>query len=236
MTLIDEFKTIGEWQDILSPVKDHIEELSERLEKERLEGHTIYPAQGDVFTALRLTQPRSISAVITGQDPYHGRKNGIPQAMGLAFSVPKNVPTPPSLKNIQKELHASLGIASSDHGDLSRWALEEGVLLINASLSVQEGIPASHSKFGWDKVTRRVLDFVNQQDRAVAFLAWGKHSHKLSDHITSTKHTVIKTSHPSPLGARKSGSDFVAFMGSGCFKKANEFLSENGSSPIDWKN
>jgi uracil-DNA glycosylase len=236
MTLLEELRQTGEWQDVLSPFLTELEHLSSVLERERSEGKVIYPEQGKLLNALIHTQPGSLSAVITGQDPYHGMKKGHAQAMGLAFSVPPEVPTPPSLKNIQKELSNSLRIMPSGRGDLSRWACEENVLLINASLSVIEGLPGSHAKIGWDIIVKAVIDAVNQQREPLVFLAWGKHSHKLSEHLTSDRHLIIKTSHPSPLGATKNGSDFTAFLGSNCFKKANQFLERNNRNPINWNN
>lgn len=236
MTLLEELETIGEWYDVLAPLKDELSEISIQLEREESEGRVIYPVSGNRLNALRHTQPGAISAVITGQDPYHGMKNGVPQAMGLSFSVPETVPAPPSLKNIQKELHSSLGVKPSNRGDLSRWAKEEGILLLNASLSVRESEPGSHAKIGWHKITQAILHAIDQQSAPVAFLAWGKHSHKLSEQLKNDRHCIIKTSHPSPLGARKSGNDFTAFLGSGCFAEANQFLAAQGRPEILWDN
>lgn len=236
MTILSELESIGEWKDVLSHLKDELSEISEYVERERAEGRVVYPEPGKVLTALRYSQPGRLSAVITGQDPYHGMKGGIPQAMGLAFSVPSDVRPPPSLKNIHKEIFNSVGIKPSGRGDLTRWAKDEGVLLLNTSLSVVEGLPGSHAKIGWSKITKAILDAANEQQQALAFLAWGKHSHKLSEHLSNSHHKVIKTSHPSPLGATKSGSDFVAFLGSNCFKEANDFLNKSARKVINWSN
>lgn len=201
--------------------------LSDFLEHQLDAGKTIYPAKKDWFKAFELTPLSSVRVVIIGQDPYHGEG----QAQGLSFSVPSNFPLPPSLKNIYKELYQNTYAPSS--GDLTRWA-EQGVLMLNAALTVEQGLAGSHAKKGWLEFTRDCLSAVNNQPSPVVFLAWGKFAHGLCNFVDQSKHCVIKTSHPSPLGATKSGSDFCAFLGSGCFAKVNLQLERWGKKPIDW--
>ncbi|HZI44939.1 MAG TPA: uracil-DNA glycosylase, partial [Ilumatobacter sp.] len=185
---------------------------------------TVYPSQPHVFSALSLTPPEHVRVVILGQDPYHGAG----QAHGLAFSVQPGVKPPPSLGNIFKELRADLGIAGPPGvGDLSAWA-RQGVLLLNAVLTVREAEPLSHRGKGWEAFTDAVLQTVSAAPEPVAFVLWGGHAQKKLPLIDSTRHTVIQSAHPSPLSAHN------GFFGSRPFSRANAALVAHGQQPIDW--
>ncbi|VAW88005.1 Uracil-DNA glycosylase, family 1, partial [hydrothermal vent metagenome] len=192
-------------------------------------GAVIYPPNDQWFNAFLFAPFDEIKVVIVGQDPYHGEG----QAHGLSFSVPDGVAIPPSLRNIYKELHRDLGINTPRSGNLEAWA-RQGVLLLNASLTVRAAEANSHSKQGWLKFTNACIRHINEQRQGVVFLAWGRFAHEVCSVVDSAKHCVIKTSHPSPLGASKTGRDFSAFLGSGCFSAANEYLSTQGKQTIDW--
>ena len=161
--------------------------------------------------------------MILGQDPYHGEG----QAHGLAFSVRKGVRLPPSLKNIYKEIEAEYGMKMPDHGELAGWA-QQGVLLLNATLTVQESNAGSHHKRGWEEFTDAIIRAVNEKRQHVVFMLWGSHAQKKGAFIDRKKHLVLEAPHPSPLSAHR------GFLGCGHFKKANEYLSRNGYQPIDW--
>lgn len=195
--------------------------LIEQIEEESLT-NTIYPSRENWFKALELTPLENVKVVLIGQDPYFNPN----QAMGLSFSVNKEVRKPPSLVNIYKELEAEYGKTMPSHGDLTSWA-KQGVLLINAILTVNAGNPLSHSKFGWQKFTDEVIKLLQTKDNIVYFLLGGN-AQKYESKITNKTHLILKTSHPSPL------SSYRGFLGSGIFKKANVFLEEKGIKPIDW--
>lgn len=179
----------------------------------------IYPPMGDIFNALRETPYEKVKAVILGQDPYH--QPG--QAHGMCFSVKKGVEPPPSLKNIFKELEAELGITPPDHGELTKWA-QEGVLLLNTVLTVRESAPASHRGKGWELLTDRVIQLLDQRPEPIVFLLWGSHARAKKELITNPQHLILEAAHPSPLSA------YNGFFGCGHFKRTNEFLKE----PINW--
>ncbi len=179
----------------------------------------IYPPMGDIFNALRETPYEKVKAVILGQDPYHGAG----QAHGMCFSVRKGVEPPPSLKNIFKELESELGITPPDHGELTKWA-REGVLLLNTVLTVREGAAASHRGQGWELLTDRIIELLNQRPEPIVFLLWGSHARAKKALITNPNHLILESAHPSPLSA------YNGFFGCDHFKKTNEFLKE----PIDW--
>ena len=221
-----------EWEEIFKKefAKDYIRSLYAFLEKEKLSDKILYPKEEDRFNAFKRTPLKNIKCVIIGQDPYHNEG----QATGLSFSVPSGVRPPPSLKNIQKELANNMNISTPNHGDLSKWS-DEGVLLLNASLTVESGNPGSHLKLGWIHFTKAILSAINEQCDRVVFLSWGSFAHDLTLDIDHTKHHVIKTTHPSPLGARKSSKSAPAFLGSQCFKKTNDWLIKNKKQPISWK-
>jgi uracil-DNA glycosylase len=201
--------------------------LRQFLTAEAAAGKRIFPDEADRFRALELTPLDRVRAVILGQDPYHGEG----QAHGLSFSVRPGVRPPPSLGNIYKELFADLGIARPGHGFLEQWA-EQGVLLLNAVLSVEAGKAASHQKRGWERFTDAVIRAVAAQPRPVVFLLWGAHAQKKAAFIEGIeqggRHLVLKAAHPSPLSAHN------GFLGCRHFSKANAFLEANGVAPIDW--
>lgn len=227
------------WKDILSA--DAITTgnlLAQKAMSERQKGKKIYPPQSEIFRAFDLTPPDTVKVVIIGQDPYHGPN----QANGLAFSVSNETNTPPSLQNIFKELNQSMNIPYDRlSNDLTRWA-EQGVLLMNSSLTVEESLPASHSQWGWGILTGAVLKACLLMPQPIVFLLWGAHAHNLMDKITNslTDRTVlankgqIRTTHPSPLSAARNTTKVPAFLGSGVFASANQFLIQNHVPPIDW--
>jgi len=209
--------------------KDYMLKLRDFLKSELQSGTVIYPPKAQWFNAFLTPAFDDIKVVIVGQDPYHGEG----QAHGLSFSVPDGIKIPPSLRNIYKELNRDLGMPIPDSGNLEAWA-KQGVLLLNASLTVRAGEANSHSKQGWLDFTHTCIEYINTQKQGVVFLAWGRFAHKVCEVVDTSKHCVIKTSHPSPLGASKSGQDFSAFMGSGCFNLANDYLTKVGKQTIDW--
>ena len=184
---------------------------------------TIYPPKENIFAALKNTSFEDVKVVIVGQDPYHGEG----EAMGLSFSVPNGIKLPPSLKNIYKELYDDLGIKPSLSGDLTKWT-KEGVLLLNATLTVVKDTPNSHSKLGWDRFTDYVIKKLNTKETPVVFILWGNFARSKKEFITNPKHLVIESAHPSPFSARN------GFFGSRPFSKTNEFLKKNGIKEIDW--
>ena len=193
------------------------------MENER-KVNTVYPQRGSVFTAFRVTPLDKVKVVVIGQDPYHGPG----QAHGLAFSVLKGQRIPPSLNNIYKELSTDLeGFRKPEHGCLLKWA-NQGVLLLNTILTVRKGEPGSHRDEGWEEFTTRAIREVNDLDRPVVFLLWGKHAQSKAMFVDSTKHTVLMAPHPSPMSAR------TGFFGCRHFSKANEALVASGQEPVDW--
>ena len=209
--------------------QDYMQRLNAFLESETEQGAVVYPPESQRFNAFVYTPFEDIRVVIVGQDPYHGEG----QAHGLSFSVPEGIKIPPSLRNIYKELHRDLGMAIPTSGDLTAWA-KQGVFLLNASLTVRASQANSHSKKGWLKFTNACIKHINDHKKGVVFLAWGRFAHEVCAQVDTAKHCVIKTSHPSPLGASKQGKDFAAFIGSGCFSQANAYLCKHGQQPIDW--
>lgn len=186
--------------------------------------YNIYPPGNLIFNAYNLTPIDNVKVVIIGQDPYHN----IGQAHGLCFSVNKNVDIPPSLKNIYKELQADLGIQPATHGNLEKWA-EQGVLLLNATLTVRAHQAGSHQKKGWETFTDATIKAVSQHQKKVVFLLWGRFAQQKEQLIDTTKHIILKAAHPSPLSAHN------GFLGCKHFSKTNEILIENNLTPIDWK-
>ncbi len=201
--------------------------LREFLLAEKAAGKRIFPKSDNWFRALDLTPLEQVRVVILGQDPYHGEG----QAHGLCFSVQPGVRTPPSLQNIYKEMEADLGIPRARHGFLEHWA-SQGVLLLNAVLTVQMGTAASHQGRGWERFTDAVIRLVNARPEPVVFLLWGSHAQKKAAFVDSIdkggRHLVLKAPHPSPLSAH------TGFLGCGHFSKANDFLTSRGMEPIDW--
>lgn len=184
----------------------------------------VYPAPGDELRALALTPPEAVRAVVLGQDPYHGAG----QAHGLAFSVPKGVPQPPSLRNIFRELADDLGIAPPTGGDLERWAAR-GVLLLNTVLTVRAGQAGSHRGRGWEDLTDAVVDALSSTESPIVFLLWGNPARAKAARIRQPPHCLLESSHPSPLSAHR------GFLGSRPFSRANDALVAAGRQPIDWR-
>ena len=199
-------------------------ELGDFLRGEKAAGKQIYPPGSLIFNALNSTPLAQTKVVVIGQDPYHGPG----QAHGLCFSVQPGVKTPPSLVNIYKELKRDLNIDIPDHGNLQYWA-EQGVLLLNTSLTVEHGIAGSHAKIGWQTFTDKVIEVVSQQQERLVFLLWGAHAQSKEKLIDVSKHLVLKSVHPSPLSAHR------GFIGNGHFSRTNKFLQQHGLSPIDWR-
>ncbi|KAL3782292.1 hypothetical protein ACHAW5_010594 [Stephanodiscus triporus] len=200
--------------------------LLAQIQSDANRGATIYPPVTDIFSALNLCSLEDVKVVIVGQDPYHAPGQG----NGLAFSVRKGVKPPPSLLNIFKEAMGDVGIDPPKHGSLEGWA-RQGVLLLNAVLTVRKGEANSHSKLGWEDFTDEIIKTINEKKHSVVFLLWGGPAAKKAKCVDESKHTVIRTSHPSPLGATKSASPFLT---SRCFSRANEALIAAGNKPIDW--
>lgn len=193
------------------------------IKTEKALGKTIYPPGSLIFNAFNSTPFDKVKVVLLGQDPYHGKG----QAHGLSFSVLPGIKPPPSLMNIFKELHDDIGIRPPSHGTLTRWA-EQGVLLLNASLSVRENEPMSHGAIGWTMFTDSVISKISSEKENVVFLLWGKFAQQKQELIDETKHLVLKAAHPSPFSANN------GFFGCRHFSKTNEYLVKNGIDPIDW--
>ena len=186
--------------------------------------YTVYPDMYDIFNALKFTPFSNVKAVIIGQDPYHEPN----QAHGLSFSVKRGVEVPPSLVNIYKEMQSDLGITPPSHGNLSSWA-KEGVLLLNATLTVRAHLANSHATIGWQIFTDRIITLLNESHAPIAFLLWGANAKRKRELITNPRHLILTSAHPSPLSA------FRGFFGSRPFSKINAFLEENGRAPINWR-
>ena len=217
------------WRAILEPVlaSPQARALGGWLQTEEAAGKAIYPPRGQRLRALELTAPEDAKVVILGQDPYHGPG----QAMGLSFSVPEGVRIPPSLRNIYTELESDLGIDRPGHGDLTRWA-QRGVLLLNNTLTVEDGKAGSHAGKGWDAITDACVAAIAAQDTPSVFILWGSHAQKKAARIpglSDGRHLVIESPHPSPLSARR------GFFGSRPFSRANAFLDAKGRGGIDWR-
>jgi len=193
------------------------------LRMEKATGKTIYPPGSLFFNAFNTTPFEAVKVVLIGQDPYHGPG----QAHGLCFSVPDNITPPPSLVNIFKELQTDTGVPSPRSGNLTRWA-QQGVLLLNASLSVRANEPMSHSKMGWAQFTDTVITKISDLKKNIVFLLWGKFAQEKQGLIDETKHLVLKAAHPSPYSANN------GFLGCRHFSKVNDYLVKSGIDPVDW--
>lgn len=217
-------KISAEWDKILAPEfeSQSYKSLREFLKTE-YSTKTVYPSMYDIFNGLKLTQLKDIKVVILGQDPYH--EEG--QAMGLAFSVPKGVQKPPSLKNIYKEIENELDVKMGDSGDLTPWA-KQGVLLLNTCLTVRAHQANSHANKGWENFTDGVISAVSKNTKNVVFILWGANARSKKALIDTTKHCVLESAHPSPLSA------FNGFFNNGHFISANKYLITHGKLPIDW--
>ena len=215
----------NDWKDLLAPEfeKEYYKKLHGFLAHE-YRTQTIYPDMYEIFATLQATPYHEVKAVILGQDPYHGPG----QAHGFSFSVKPGVEIPPSLQNIYKELHTDLGCSIPTTGYLKKWA-DQGVLMLNAVLTVRAGYANSHAGMGWEVFTDRVIQLLNQREDPVVFLLWGRNARAKKALITEPRHLVLEAAHPSPLSAHN------GFFGCRHFSKTNDFLVKNGKTPIDWQ-
>lgn len=214
------------WSKILSSEfeKEYMQKLFNFLEEEKSKGKVIYPAENEIFSTFQLTPFEQVKVVIIGQDPYHGHD----QAHGISFSVKRGIKPPPSLINIFKEIETDLGHPPPNHGHLVYWA-KQGVLLLNAVLTVEKDKAASHHGKGWEIFTDKVIEVLNIQKEHLVFLLWGSHAQKKGLSIDRKRHLILEAPHPSPL------SSYRGFFGCKHFSKTNDYLMEHGLSPIDWK-
>ena len=218
------------WQAMIGEEfdKPYMQSLRVFLKQEKALGKTIYPPSPLIFNAFNHTPFDQVRVVIIGQDPYHGQDKGQPQAHGLSFSVPQGVALPPSLMNIFKEIEADLSVKMSRKGDLSAWA-SQGVLLLNATLTVEMANAGSHQKRGWEEFTDAAITALNEHREGLVFVLWGSYAHKKGEMINPEKHLVLKSPHPSPLSAHR------GFFGNHQFSKINDYLMSRGQAPINWQ-
>ena len=220
---IDKVKIEPSWKEILKEdfLSPNFARVKENFLRAKAAGE-VYPPNALIFNAFNLTPFNAVKVVILGQDPYHGAG----QAMGLSFSVPRGVKIPPSLQNIYKEIYDDLGVTQPNSGDLSYWA-KQGVLLLNATLSVSAGQANSHSGFGWQEFTDAAIGRLSERARNVVFMLWGNPAKAKASLIDASRHLVLTAAHPSPLARG-------AFFGCRHFSKANLYLAQHGKAPIDW--
>jgi uracil-DNA glycosylase len=220
-----EIKMETSWKNALSDLfdKPYFSQIAEHLKAEKALKTTIYPNGGLIFNAFSLTPYDKVKVIILGQDPYHNAN----QAMGLSFSVPDGIKPPPSLMNIFKELHKDIGMSIPSSGNLTTWA-KQGVLLLNAVLTVRANEPASHAKIGWTKFTDDVILSLSSQKKGLVFILWGNFAQEKIKLIDSSKHKILKAAHPSPFSA------YNGFFGCKHFSATNEYLVKNNIDPIDW--
>ena len=220
-----EVKIEQTWKNALASEfeKPYFASLVRFLHAEKSAGRKVFPPGSQIFRAFELTPVPQVKVVILGQDPYHGPG----QAHGLSFSVPEGVPAPPSLKNIFREIETDLGISMSGYPNLENWA-RQGVLLLNAVLTVRSGEAASHGKIGWQEFTDAVIRYISDNCEGVVFMLWGNFARTKAELIDRSRHCVLEAAHPSPLARG-------AFFGSRHFSKANNYLASTGRTPIDWK-
>ncbi|SDS81021.1 Uracil-DNA glycosylase [Halopseudomonas xinjiangensis] len=214
------------WKEALAEEFDqpYMQQLRAFLLEQKTAGKQVYPPGPLMFNALNSTPLEEVKVVIIGQDPYHGPG----QAHGLCFSVPAGVPAPPSLQNIFKELQRDLSLPIPRHGCLQSWA-EQGVLLLNAVLTVEHSQAGSHANRGWERFTSRIIDVLNERREHLVFMLWGSYAQKKGQQIDPANHLVLKSVHPSPLSAHR------GFIGNGHFSLANDYLRQHGRTPIDWQ-
>lgn len=222
----DRVKLENSWKAALQDEfeQPYMKQLGEFLRREKAAGKVIYPPGPMIFQALNSTPLERVRVVILGQDPYHGAG----QAHGLCFSVQPGVAPPPSLQNIFKELKRDLNLDIPSHGYLQHWA-DQGVLMLNTSLTVEQGVAGSHAKMGWQRLTDRIIEVISEKRSDVVFLLWGAHAQSKAKLIDPTRHLLLKSVHPSPLSAHR------GFIGNGHFSRVNQFLKQRGLEPIDWK-
>ncbi len=202
--------------------KPYFQTLVTYLKNEKANEKVIYPPGNLIFNAFEKTPFHKVEVVILGQDPYHNPG----EAMGLSFSVPQGIKTPPSLQNIYKEINADLALSIPTHGDLTSWA-EQGVFLLNAILTVEKNLPASHQKIGWQFFTDAIIKKLSTEREGIVFMLWGNFAKKKKELIDTSKHLVLEAAHPSPLAGG-------AFFGCKHFSQANDYLKKNGAKTIDW--
>ena len=221
---INDVKIEAGWKEVLKEEfeKDYFPKIKRRIIDDKESGLTIYPPGKLIFNAFNLTAFDKVKVVIIGQDPYHGSG----QAMGLCFSVPRNIARPASLLNIYKELNRDLQIPIVAHGDLTKWA-QQGVLLLNAVLTVVSKSPGSHSKIGWETFTDAVISRISELNQGVVFMLWGNYAKNKKSLVDETKHFVLESAHPSPLAGNR-------FYGNGHFSACNQILIKQGKEAIDW--
>ncbi|GHG04428.1 uracil-DNA glycosylase [Thalassotalea marina] len=215
------------WSDLLAAEKQktYFTDTLQYVEERRAQGINVFPPKDEVFNAFRTPEFDQVKVVILGQDPYHGAG----QAHGLCFSVKPGVKAPPSLVNMYKELATDIpGFVMPNHGYLQPWA-EQGVLLLNTVLTVEEGQAHSHKHLGWEQFTDRVIEVLSEHGQGIVFLLWGSHAQKKGKSIDTSKHTVLKAPHPSPLSAHR------GFLGCKHFSTTNNILLNQGSEPINWQ-
>jgi len=214
-----------DWQDKLSKEveKEYFSDLIAFVEEE-IQEQTVYPPKNLIFNAFNTTSFDDVKVVLLGQDPYHGPN----QAHGLCFSVQQGIKTPPSLVNMYKELHRSTDFQIPTHGELTSWA-KQGILMINATLTVRDGEPKSHAKKGWEKFTNSIIKLISDEKENVVFVLWGGDARKKAKIIDETKHHILECAHPSPL------SVYRGFSGCNHFNLINEYLVEQGKEPINWQ-
>ena len=220
-----EVKIDPQWKKVLQKEfsANYFQQIPHHLRTEKSQGKIIYPPGSQIFNAFDTTPFDKVKVVILGQDPYHGPG----QANGLCFSVKKNIRIPPSLINIFKELKDDIGLSMPSHGDLTHWA-QQGVFLLNASLTVRAGEPMSHAQIGWAQFTDAVIRTISMQKENIVFLLWGRFAQNKITLIDTTKHFVLQAAHPSPLSAHN------GFLGCRHFSKTNEYLIGHKIEPIDW--
>lgn len=214
------------WHDLLAVEKNkpYFQNIMDFLKQERDVGKIIYPEEQNIFNAINITPFEKVKVVIIGQDPYHNPG----QAHGLSFSVQKGVRPPPSLRNIFKELATDCGITKPIHGCLESWA-KQGVLLLNAVLTVEKNKPHAHEKIGWQQFTKKIIQSLNQHPKPIVYLLWGAHAQKKQSLIDTKKHFVLTAPHPSPLSAHR------GFLGCKHFSTTNDLLEKAGRTPINWQ-
>lgn len=223
---MSEVQLSSDWKAHLIPEfeKNYMKDLKSFLQTEYSKGKKIYPKGNEFFNALNITNFENVKVVIIGQDPYHGPG----QAHGLCFSVLKGVPPPPSLKNIFKELKSDIGISAPDHGCLEKWA-QQGVLLLNAVLTVEDGKAGSHANKGWELFTDRIIEVLNREKQNLVFVLWGAYAQSKGKMIDRHRHLVLESAHPSPLSAHR------GFLGSKPFSKINDYLKAHHIKEIQWE-
>jgi uracil-DNA glycosylase len=218
------------WQAVIGEElnKPPMRSLRNFLKQEKAAGKTIFPPSSLIFNAFNQTPFEKVRVIIIGQDPYHGEDKGQAQAHGLSFSVPQGIALPPSLRNVFKEIEADLGVKMSGEGNLTPWA-KQGVLLLNATLTVEMAKAGSHQNRGWEEFTDAVIAELNSQREGLVFVLWGSYAQKKGEIIDTNKHLVLTSPHPSPLSAHR------GFFGNHQFSQINAYLSNRGQTPINWQ-